>query len=449
MSFPSNFVWGAAAASYQIEGAAFEEGRGLSVWDVFSHTKGKTFEGDTGDVANDHYHRYEEDVQIMKDMGLHAYRLSIAWPRVLPEGIGRVNEKGLDFYDRLVDSMLAKGITPYATLFHWDFPWDLYCKGGWLNRDSAEWFADYTELMVKALGDRVKHWMTLNEPPVFVGVGHKDGRHAPGEQWSDRHLARIIHHVLLAHGRSVQAIRANMNDAVVGLAMNNAPAIPRLEDAAHIEAARQIQWYTGPENMVWSAAVWSDPMILGNYPKEALDLWGEYWPIQEGDMQTINQPLDFFGLNIYWGFEAIIENDKPKLMFEPGVGYARTMMDWAVTPRALYWGPKWYYERYKLPIMITENGLASTDWVAIDGGVHDGPRIDFLARYLREFKRAAADGVETAAYFQWSIMDNFEWGYGYSKRFGLVHVDFETQKRTLKDSAHWYKTVIETNGENL
>jgi beta-glucosidase len=449
MSFPSNFVWGAAAASYQIEGAAFEDGRGLSVWDVFSHTKGKTYEGDTGDVANDHYHRYEEDVQIMKDMGLHAYRLSIAWPRVLPEGVGRVNEKGVDFYDRLVDKMLAQGITPYATLFHWDFPWDLYCKGGWLNRDSASWFADYTDLMVRALGDRVKHWMTLNEPPVFVGVGHKDGRHAPGEMWSDRHLARIIHHCLLAHGRSVQVIRAAQPDAKISLAMNNAPIIPRLEDAAHIEAARKAQWYVGAENMVWSSAVWNDPMILGHYPQEALDIWGDFWPIQDGDMETIHQPLDFFGLNIYWGFEATIENELPKVHFQPGVGYARTMMDWAVTPRALYWGPKWFYERYKLPIMITENGLASTDWVAIDGGVHDGPRIDFLARYLREFKRAAADGVETAGYFQWSIQDNFEWALGYSKRFGLIHVDFETQKRTWKDSAHWYKTVIETNGANL
>lgn len=449
MSFPANFVWGAAAASYQIEGGAFEDGRGLSVWDVFSHTKGKTFEGDTGDVANDHYHRYEEDVQIMKDLGLHAYRLSLSWPRVLPEGVGRVNEKGVDYYDRLIDTMLAKGVVPWVTLFHWDFPWDLYCKGGWLNRDSAEWFAEYTQLMVRALGDRVKHWMTLNEPPVFVGVGHKDGRHAPGEQWSDRHLARIIHHVLLAHGRSVQVIRAEQSDALVGLAMNNAPAIPRLEDAEHIEAARKAQWYTGAENMVWSAGVWSDPMILGEYPKEALEIWDGFWPIQDGDMKTINQPLDYFGLNIYWGFETIIENAQPKVLFEPGVGFPRTMMNWGVTPRALYWGPKWYHERYKLPIVITENGLASTDWVAVDGGVHDGPRIDFLQRYLREFKRAAADGVETMGYFQWSIMDNFEWGEGYSKRFGLVHVDFETQKRTLKDSAHWYKTVIAANGENL
>lgn len=447
MSFPENFVWGAAAASYQVEGAAFEDGRGLSVWDVFSHTPGKVFNNETGDVACDHYHRYVEDVALMKSIGLQAYRFSISWPRVLPEGTGTVNQAGLDFYDRLVDALLEADITPYATLFHWDFPWELYCKGGWLNRDSADWFAEYTELMVKKLGDRVRHWMTLNEPPVFVGLGHEDGTHAPGEQWSRNHLLRIVHHVLLAHGKSVQAIRASSpQPAEVGLAMNTYPVMPQEETPEQITAATAAYWNITEASSVWNASLWLDPMLKGEYPTQALELWEAYIPLHEGDMAQIQQALDFIGLNIYWGGYWDFEAKRPLSLPE---GFPRTMMDWEMTPEALYWGPKYIYDRYGLPIYITENGLASMDWVATDGAVHDAGRIDFLRRYLQNFRRAGQDGVDIAGYFQWSILDNFEWERGYRKRFGLVHVDYQTQQRTLKDSALWYRDLIAQNGAAL
>lgn len=450
MSFSKDFVWGAAAASYQVEGAAYTDGRGLSVWDVFSHTQGKTWNGHTGDVAVDHYHRFKEDVAIMKEIGLKAYRLSLSWSRVMPDGVGKVNEAGIEFYDKLVDELLAAGITPYVTLFHWDYPFELYCKGSWLNRDTVDWFADYTALMVKALGDRVKHWMTLNEPPVFTILGYKEGIHAPGDKLSNRHMMRIIHNVLLAHGKSVQAIRANSpQPALVSWALSTTPAIPAVEDEAHINAARKAYWHTHPEYGMWGAALWNDPILKGEYPKEALDLWGDYIPMQEGDMAIMNQPLDFMGLNIYQGFYVGLDGKgEPKQIQNPE-GYPLTMMDWPMTPEALYWGAKFNYERYGLPIYITENGLASMDWVTTDGKVHDAHRIDFLKRYLREFRRAAADGVELGGYFQWSILDNYEWAEGYRKRFGLVHVNYQTLKRTIKDSGHWYRSVIESNGAAL
>jgi beta-glucosidase len=455
MAFPENFVWGAAAASYQVEGGAYDDDKGLSVWDVFSHTEGKTWQGDTGDVAIDHYHRYQEDVQIMKQIGLQAYRLSLSWPRILPNGTGNVNEAGLSFYDKLVDDLLENGITPYVTLFHWDYPWELYCRGGWLNRYSADWFADYTEIVVKALGDRVKHWMTLNEPPVFVIVGHQAGRHAPGDQWSERHIMRITHHVLLTHGKSVQAIRANSSDSLVSWAFNTDPAIPVVEDVATINAAREDYWKLNDE--FWNAGLWLDPVTKGEYPQAVLDRWGDFIPMREGDMQTINQPLDFMGLNIYRGhFVAADVEGKPQIgtngkptLNSFNEGYPLTMMDWPVTDDALYWGAKWVHERTGLPIAITENGLASMDWVAVDGAVHDPNRIDFLTRYLRSFRRAGEDGVPLHGYFQWSIFDNYEWAEGYRKRFGLVYVDYQTQERTLKDSAYWYKDVIASNGANL
>ena len=450
MAFSDKFVWGAAAASYQIEGAAYEDGRGLSVWDVFSHTPGKVWDGDTGDVACDHYHRYQEDVAIMKEIGLHAYRLSIAWPRILPTGVGQVNEKGLDFYDRVVDELLAKDITPYVTLFHWDLPFELYCRGSWMNRDSINWFADYTEIVVRALGDRVKHWMTFNEPSVFAVLGYEVGVHAPGDKLTMKHMMRILHHVNVAHGKSVQAIRANSgSDTKVGVAPTTGPITPVVEDEAHINAARYAFNNISEEAGLWNLILWLDPMLKGEYPAKALELWGADLPVEDGDMRTMHQPLDFLGINIYQGTPVAIKADGQPDMGGFKTGFPRTMMDWPVTPSALYWGPKFLYERYGLPIYVTENGLASMDWVALDGKVHDSGRIDFLKRYLREYKRAAADGVELAGYFQWSIMDNFEWAEGYKRRFGLVFVDYETQQRTLKDSAYWYQDVIKSNGAAL
>ncbi len=445
MNFPKDFVWGAATASYQIEGAAYEDGKGLSVWDMMSRHPGKINLGDTGDVACDHYHRYPDDVALMSEIGLQAYRLSISWPRVLPEGVGSVNEKGLDFYSRLVDSLLEKNITPWVTLFHWDFPYSLYCRGGWLNRESADWFADYTAVIVDKLSDRVAHWFTLNEPQCFLGLGHHVGEHAPGMQMGFAEVLLAAHHALLAHGRSVQVIRAHAKKApLIGAAPVGAVSIPNTNSPQDIEAARQWTYSVKAKNC-FSNTWFSDPIILGQYPDDGMQLFEAEMPkIKEGDLATMCQPLDFYGINIYWGqFIQALEEGGSEVVFHKEL--PTTAMGWQVTPEALYWGPRFLYERYKLPIVITENGMANLDYVEADGQVHDPQRIDFLRRYLNEFGRAIADGVDGMGYFQWSLMDNFEWAEGYAKRFGLVHVDYTTQKRTLKDSAHWYKNVIANN----
>lgn len=452
MAFPEGFVWGAAAASYQIEGAAETDGKGLSVWDKFSRTPGKVYNGNTGDVACDHYHRYKEDVGLMKEIGLHAYRLSISWPRVMPAGTGAVNEAGLDFYDRLIDELLAAEITPYVTLFHWDYPYDLYCRGSWLNPDSPDWFADYTAVMAERLGDRVEHWMPFNEPSVFVQLGYYKGddAHAPGDKLALDQTLLIAHRVLLAQGKSAQVLRATARkDAKVGMAMAGWVTIPATETPADIEAARRAM-FTIHADHIWQHHWWSDPAILGAYPEEGVQFFGEAMPeIKAGDMETIHQPFDFYGMNIYHGsYVKQGEDGNPEPVVEP-VGFPVTAFHWPVTPEALYWGPRFIAERYNLPIMITENGLSNPDWVGVDGKVHDPQRIDFTTRYLREYGRAFDDGVDIQAYFHWSIMDNFEWAEGMRHRFGLIHVDFQTQQRTLKDSAYWYKDVIASNGATL
>lgn len=444
MPFPEGFVWGAAAASYQIEGAAFEGGKGLSVWDVFSHTPGKIWRDETGDVACDHYHRYEEDIALMKAIGLQAYRLSIAWTRLLPDGIGTVNQAGVDFYNRLIDTLLAHDITPHVTLFHWDYPYALYRRGGWLNRDSADWFAEYTSLAVRMYGDRVSDWITLNEPPAFVVGGHEQGRLAPGDRLSDASMMHVIHHTLLAHGKSVQAIRAESPQATsVSLAMNVYPIIPGDDTPDAIENARDYFWRIAYDQKR-NAALWLDPMLKGEYPADVLEAWGEWLPIEDGDMAQIHQPLDYVGLNIYFGTYGEGQGVR-----HSGQGHPMTMMDWDMLPESMYWGSRYVYERYGLPIVITENGLASMDWIAIDGHVHDAHRIDFMTRYLREFRRASEDNIPIQGYFYWSIMDNYEWAHGYRKRFGLIYVDYATQGRTLKDSARWYREVIESRGAKL
>ncbi len=449
MAFPQGFVWGAAAASYQIEGAAFEDGKGPSVWDRFSHRKGKVFGGHTGDVACDHYHRYREDVALMKTIGLQAYRLSISWPRVLPEGTGRVNPAGLDFYDRLVDELLAAGIAPYVTLFHWDYPDALYCRGGWLNSESPDWFAEYTAVVTARLGDRVRYWMTLNEPAVFIVIGHMDGRHAPGDTLAFDQILRMAHHALLAHGKAVQVIRANVPGAQVGAAIVSKIGIPASPTDADIEAARQYT-FNFQRHDLWHHNWWSDPMIRGEYPADALELFGDAMPtLGPHDMQTIHQPLDFYGVNIYNG-EYVRRGPEgiPEVLPMP-MGFPITAFYWPVTPEALYWGPRFLWERYRLPIVITENGLSNTDWISLDGKVHDPQRIDFTRRYLLQLRQAAADGVKLHGYFHWSIMDNFEWAEGMKQRFGLIYVDYQTQQRTLKDSAYWYREVIASNGATL
>lgn len=447
MKFPEDFVWGAAAASYQVEGAAYEDGKGLSVWDMFCRKPGAVWRGQTGDVACDHYHRYKEDVGLMKEIGLQAYRFSVSWPRVMPEGTGAVNEKGLGFYDRLVDELLAAGIEPWCTLFHWDYPYELYCRGGWLNRDSADWFADYTRVIVDRLSDRVRNWMTQNEPQCFVMLGYQAGEHAPGLKLDRPDLARMVHHSHLAHGKAVQVIRANAktrsNIGYVTVARVRCPVTESPED---IEAARRSMFAVNDVNDSWANPLWLDPVYLGHYPEDGTAIVGDGSPgIRPGDLEIISQPLDFLAMNAYHG-EWVSAEHEGLVPFE--VGSPLTAYKWDVTPKCLYWGARFYAERYgkHLPVYVTENGLSNQDWISVDGEVHDPQRIDYLTRHLREFGRAGQDGVKIGGYFQWSIMDNFEWAMGYRERFGLVYVDYPTQRRILKDSAKWYREVIRTNG---
>ncbi|HSV27383.1 MAG TPA: GH1 family beta-glucosidase [Sedimentisphaerales bacterium] len=444
MGFPKGFVWGVAAASYQIEGAAYEDGKGLSVWDMMCRRKDAIRWGHTGEIACDHYYRYREDVALMASLGTKAYRLSVAWPRVLPDGIGRVSEKGLEFYDRLIDELLAHRIAPYVTLFHWDFPYELYCKGGWLNPSSSGWFAEYAHILGRRLGDRVAAWMTHNEPQCFVGLGHKEGKHAPGDKLGEAEVLRVAHNVLLAHGKAVQALRATTR-APIGYApagMVKMPAGSRKQD---IDAARAATFAVTPGSL-WNNTWWLDPVFLGRYPQDGLEAYGRNVPqYAESDMSTICQPLDFFGVNIYHGDYVEMAPDGKTRQVPRAPGSPMTAFDWSVSPESLYWGPKFFHERYKLPVYITENGMANCDWVTTDEQVHDTQRIDFLRRYLMQLQRAVDDGVDVRGYFLWSIMDNFEWAEGYTKRFGIVHVDFESQKRTPKDSAKWYKKLIAAN----
>jgi len=440
--FPGNFTWGAAAASYQIEGAAREDGKGLSVWDMFCRQPGNVFEGHTGDVACDHYHRYADDVALMREIGLQAYRLSVSWPRVLPEGTGAANERGLDFYDRLVDALLEAGITPWITLFHWDYPYALFCRGGWLNPASPE-------VVVKRLSDRVTHWMTFNEPQVFLEYGHRTGSHAPGMKHGLEEVLLATHHTLLAHGRAVLAIREHAaRQPLVGWAPVGAGVIPASDGEEDIAAARAATLSVRDRNL-WNNTWYSDPVFEGHYPEDGLALYGEAVPRwSEANMRVIHQPLDFYGMNIYTSPFARAAGTGLEFA-KPHAGHPRTLFNWTVAPEALRWIPRFLYERYRCPVVITENGLSNPDWVGLDGRVRDPQRIDFLTRYLRELAKAAADGVDIRGYFQWSIMDNFEWAEGYKHRFGLVHVDYRDQRRTLKDSALWYREVIRSNGASL
>jgi len=448
--FPDGFTWGAATAAYQIEGAWNADGKGESVWDMLAHQPGKVFENHTGDSACDHYHRFEEDVHLMAEMKLQAYRMSVSWPRIFPAGTGSINEKGLDFYDRLIDALLAKGISPWVTLFHWDYPYDLFLRGGWLNPDSPKWFADYAAVLVDRFSDRVSHWITLNEPQCFIGIGHLQGEHAPGLKLGLREVLLAAHHSLIAHGMAVQVIRARTKQpAQVGWAPVGSGYYPATDSKEDHAAAWRAMEAVNPGS-VWNSVWWADPVILGTYPEEGLRVYGSAAPkFTSADLATMCQPLDFYGCNVYSNGKIQAGPDGlPAAVTQPP-GYPHTLFQWALTPDALYWTPKFLYDRYKLPIVVTENGLSSMDWVSMDGSVHDPARIDFLRRYLLSLHRAIQEGVDVQGYFQWSLLDNFEWAEGYKHRFGLIHVDFETHKRTLKDSALWYRDVIQTNGGAL
>ncbi|MBU6413871.1 MAG: beta-glucosidase [Planctomycetes bacterium] len=448
--FPEGFKWGAASSAYQIEGAARTDGRGESVWDAFCQVPGKVHRGSNGDVACDHYHRMYEDVQMMKWMGLKAYRFSTSWSRVLPSGTGTINEKGLSFYDVLVDALLEAGIEPWLTLYHWDMPLDLQNRGGWMNPESPKWFADYAAIMTERLSDRVKHWITINEPQIFIGLGHREGTHAPGLKLPTRDWLLAGHHALMAHGATVQAIRAKAKRPLqVGWAPCARVDLPASMSPADIEAARQ-RFASVTSTDCWNNTWWADPVMLGHYPADGLAHFGADVPaFKSSDFDLIKQPIDFYGVNIYSGERYAADAlGRPVHVPWPD-GHPVTTFRWPVVPESLYWGPKFLHDRYKLPIVITENGLSNADWVAADGTVPDPQRIDFKAKYLGCLLQAARDGVAVQGYFHWSIFDNFEWAEGYEKRFGLIFVDYRTGQRIPKASAHWYRDVIAAKGKNI
>ncbi|MDO5422250.1 MAG: GH1 family beta-glucosidase [Eubacteriales bacterium] len=445
--FDRDFLWGAASAAYQIEGAYQEDGKGMGIWDTFAKKPGYIAHGENGNVACDHYHRYKEDVAIMKTLGLKSYRFSISWPRVMPKGCGEVNEKGLQFYVNLTDELRNAGIVPMVTLFHWNLPTALYEMGGWENPRIAEWFEAYTQVVLKALGKKVKYWMTFNEPQLFIGAGLNAGTFAPFEKKSRESLMKISANFLLAHGRAVRKIREYCENARIGMAPTGEVVIPENEEPGCVEEAKAQTFFmdreTFPSSIVW----WSDPVFKGRFPREAEAYFPDILPeFTEEEWRMITQPLDFYGFNIYQGGGPKMPGRYDRYSFQ---GSPRTAMEWNVTPEVLYWCSKFLYERYEKPIMITENGMANYDWVSLDGQVHDPQRIDFMHRYLRELKRAVKEGIPVLGYQYWSILDNFEWINGYDKRFGLVYVDYRTQKRTIKDSGYWYREVIAGNGEML
>jgi beta-glucosidase len=444
--FSKEFLWGAATAAYQIEGAWNEDGKVPSIWDDFCDVPGKIADGSSGRVACDHYHRYEEDVALMKEIELQAYRLSISWPRIISGPDGAVNEKGLEFYDRLIDKLLENNIRPFVTLFHWDLPSWAYARGGWMSPEIPSWFEHYTREVVLRLSDRVQDWFTLNEPQCFIGLGLKRGLQAPGLKLPPGSFIPAAHYALLAHGRAVAAIREHaIRPPRIGAAPTGYGYYPVEPTPENIEAARAVT-FAVPEASLWNFTWFTDPIFTGHYPEDGLAYFGQYLPPRaENDLATINQPLDFCGINLYSGKQVDAEG---KIVARDH-GFPVTAFKWPVTPEVLYWTPRFFHERYHLPIYITENGLSSMDWVDMDGRVRDFGRIDFLRRYLTEFRRAASEGVPVAGYFLWSLMDNFEWAHGYEERFGLIHVDYASQKRTLKESAYWYREVIRSHGASL
>ncbi|WP_295402537.1 GH1 family beta-glucosidase [uncultured Thiocystis sp.] len=443
IQFPDHLIWGAATAAFQIEGAANLDGKAPSIWDRFTARRGRILDGTDASVACDHYRRYREDLELMAALGLGAYRFSIAWPRVISSPARRLNRLGLDFYERLVDGLLARGIRPFATLYHWDLPWFEQQRGGWESRDTVWRFADYAETAARALGDRVKHWVTINEPLTIATAGYVSGDHAPG-----RHLPllalRVAHHLLLAHGAGLQRLRAHVPDAEIGPALNLFPVLPRRR--SDVRLAERID--------ALANRLFADPILAGSYPAPVRRLLSIYRrTLRPGDLALIGQPVDFVGVNHY--SHLIVErNWLPWLGFrlarslDPNARH--TAMDWQIEPRSFLDTLTWLRERYgNPPVYITENGAAFVDRVESDGSVRDPLRRDYLEGYLFMLHRALDAGSEVRGYFVWSLLDNFEWSLGLSKRFGLIHVDYRSLRRTPKLSARWYADVCRTGGFDL
>ncbi|MEV4264487.1 GH1 family beta-glucosidase [Kribbella sp. NPDC049584] len=438
----SGFTWGAATASYQVEGAVSTDGRGPSIWDTFARTPGKIADGTNGDVADDHYHRFGEDIRMLADLGLNAYRFSIAWPRIVPGGSGAANAAGLDFYRRLAEACLENGVTPYATLYHWDLPQPLEDAGGWLNRDTAERFRDYAVLAHDGLSDVVKHWMTLNEPWCSAFLGYGNGEHAPGRTEGADAL-KAVHHLLLGHGLTLDAIRTEGSS--YGIALNPAPIHAATDSPADRDAARRVD---GLRNRLFL-----EPLLSGRYPSDVLEDTGmtEWFAAQEADLPVIAAPLDFIGVNYYCPTTVAAPDgpiSSPVASTQPGsenvvavdTGLPRTQMGWPIQATGLRdilvtinkLAPE-------LPLYVTENGAAYPDSVTADGAIEDDDRLDYIKQHIAVCEDLVAEGFPLKGYFVWSLLDNYEWSWGYSRRFGIVYVDYETQTRTLKKSAHWLK----------
>jgi beta-glucosidase len=442
-SFPRGFVWGAATAAYQIEGSPLADGAGTSIWHRFAHTPGRVNAGDTGDVACDHYRRFEADVALMQSLGLRSYRFSVAWGRVLPEGRGRINEAGIGFYDRLLDALLKHGIEPMLTLYHWDLPAALDDRGGWLNPDSSDWFAEYATLLYRRFDDRVTRWVTLNEPWVVVDGGYLHGVLAPGHR-SAFEAPIAAHNLMRAHGAAVRAYRAGGRHEI-GLVVNIEPKYPATSSAADLAAVARADAYMNRQYL--------DPVFHGRYPDELKEVYGEgwrEWPAE--DFALIGERIDFLGINYYT--RGVTEADEAEWPVRAGkvevAGATYTETGWEVCPSAFTDLLLWVRERYgAIPLYITENGAAFADAPEASGAVDDPLRVDYLRSHLTAVRAAIEAGVDVRGYYVWSLLDNLEWAHGYSKRFGIVRVDYATQARTPKASARYYSSVIAANGSNL
>ena len=450
--FRDDFVWGVASSAYQVEGRDPEDGCGKNIWDTFTE-EGRILDGKNAYTACDHMHRYKEDYKLMKLLGIKAYRFSMSWARILPEGTGKVNEKAIAMYRDMILSMKENGIEPYITMYHWEFPQALQDKGGWLNEDVIQWFGEYAKVVAENFSDICEYFITLNEPECFVGLGHLSGVHAPGLKLPYKDVFKIAHNALRAHGQAVINLRKYASRPIkVGYAPTCGMAYPATDSPEDIEAARKtlFGFHQPMDNWTWNVAWFNDPVFLGKYPEEGLKKFAEYLPeITDEDMKLISQPLDFMGQNIYNGYMMRQGEDGEPEYVDREAGAAKTAAGWPVTPECFYYGVKFLYERYHLPLYITENGMSCHDDVSLDGRVHDPNRQNFLDLYISALQRANDDGADVRGYFLWTFLDNFEWDKGYTERFGIVYVDFKTQKRIVKDSAFWYQKIIESNGREL
>ena len=451
--FPDDFLWGTATAAYQVEGAVEEDGRGASIWDTFSHTPGKVVHGDTGDIACDQYHRLGEDLDLMSSIGIKAYRFSVAWPRIQPEGSGQANKKGLDYYRMLVDGLRDRGIEPMLTLYHWDLPQALEDRGGWTSRETSERFAEYAGIVYEEFADSVKYWITLNEPWVSAWLGYGAGVHAPGVKDTGKALS-ATHHLLLGHGLALQEMRSlGREDNQLGVTLNLSPTRPATDEKADVEASRRVD---GNANRIFL-----DPLFRGEYPEDVLDYYSsdnDFSFVRDGDLEVVSAPLDFLGVNYYMRHTVVDDrgDSDPKIamrfedleaatVLPPGA--ETTAMGWPVEPNGLTEILVRLHEEYtQLPLYVTENGVAVHDYVDPEGNVDDEERVAFLDAHFRAVHDAMEQGVDLRGYMAWSLLDNFEWAEGYSKRFGIVYVDYGTQRRIPKASARWYADVIRRGG---